>query len=1053
MTDKDKERGSPSPLISVIVRTTGRPELAEALASLAAQQYRPLEVILVDANGRGLPEAVARCGDLPVIAVSTGEPLRRPVAANRGLSASHGAFLLFLDDDDWIDPDHISSLVSALLAEPRCLAAYSSTRKADRHGNPLPELFDRDYDPVLLKRDNYIPIHAMLFARALLEAGCRFDETLDIYEDWDFWLQASRYTGFLHLDRVSAYYRQGGDSDTDIHELDTRFQSGHPLTAARSRIYHKWREVWDGSELNALLGRTVGRSEFDTLASALKQKDRQLQERNHQLQEMDAYAGSLRAILDKSSREAAALAQQADALEKTLQRERREHAISDLHRDRHIRELETRLTAIYAMWSWRLMGPFRRVARLLDQALVFPAKQKVHFWRYGTELTRPGADSFGELPPEQELPGVELTADAKLRYREEATNNLRQFLDSGATLTIPRTEQPLVSILLVLYNQAPLTLLCIESILKFAPAPYELVIVNNASADESGELLDRLVNVTLLNNDNNEGFVKAVNKGVEQCRGRYLLLLNNDAMLHLYAIESAIRTLETTADAGAVGGRILLLDGSLQEAGSMIFSDGSCLGDYCSGAFLLCQTTLFRELGGFDLDYAPAYYEDSDFCVRLQERGLKVIYDPAAVITHYEFASSGGQHKASQLQDKHRQVLLRKHPGYLAGQADSGTLPLLCRTANRQPNLLVIDDRVPHAGLGSGYPRCREMLTVLAGAGFNVSLYPLQFPHESWADTYATLPGNIEVLLEHGTAQLSAFLNRRRGFYQTVLVSRIHNMRALNELLAAQPDLLDGVSIIYDAEAITAPRDIMQRELRGETVPARERYELVEQEIAAARTASQVVAVSDQEAALYAEHGFHHTVVLGHCLQPTAGTKPFAERRGLLFVGALHDEDSPNVDSLHWFIGAVWPLLKSVHPNLELHVVGDNRALSLTQLQGPGIRFHGRLDDIGPLYDNARVFIAPTRFAAGIPHKVHEAAAHGVPCVTTRLLARQLSWESGTQLMAGDSPREFADLCLTLLDDQTAWEATRSAALKAVTRECSPERFRKVLLDLLSVDQ
>lgn len=1075
MTDTDKERGSPSPLVSVIVRTTGRAELAEALASLAAQHYRPLEVILVDATGRGLPEAIAPCGDLPVTTVSTGEPLRRPVAANRGLSASHGAFLLFLDDDDWIDPDHLSSLVSALLAEPHCLAAYSSTRKADRLGNPLPELFDRDYDPVLLMRDNYIPIHAMLFARSLLEAGCRFDETLDIYEDWDFWLQASRHTGFLHLDRVSAYYRQGGDSDTDIHALDTRFQSGHPLAAARSRIYDKWREVWDGSELNALLGRTVGRSEFDALASTLKQKDRQLQERNHQLQkrnhqlqEMDAYAGSLRAILDKSSREAVALAQQADALKKTLQRERREHAISDLHRDRHIRELETRLTAIYAMWSWRLMGPVRRVARLLDQTLVFPAKQKVHFWRYGTELMRPGADSSGELPPEQELPGVELTEDAKQRYREAAADNLRQLLDSGATLTIPRSEQPLVSILLVLYNQAPLTLLCIESILKFAPAPYELVIVNNASADETGQLLDRLVNVTLLNNDHNEGFVKAVNLGVEQCRGKYLLLLNNDAMLHLYAIESAIRTLETTADAGAVGGRILLLDGSLQEAGSMIFSDGSCLGygrhgvadapeymfrrpvDYCSGAFLLCETKLFRELGGFDLDYAPAYYEDSDFCVRLQERGLKVIYDPGAVITHYEFASSGGQQKASELQDKHRQVLLRKHPDYLAGQADSGTLPLLCRTANRQPNLLVIDDRVPHAGLGSGYPRCREMLTVLARAGFNVSLYPLQFPHESWSDTYASLPGNIEVLLEHGTAQLSAFLNRRRGFYQTVLVSRIHNMRALNEVLAAQPDLLDGVSIIYDAEAITAPRDIMQRELRGETVPARERYELVEQEIAAARTASQVVAVSDQEAALYAEHGFHHTVVLGHCLQPSAGTRPFGERRGLLFVGALHDEDSPNVDSLHWFIGTVWPLLRSVHPDLELHVVGDSRALSLSQLQGPGIRFHGRLDDIGPLYDNARVFIAPTRFAAGIPHKVHEAAAHGVPCVTTRLLARQLSWEPGVQLMAGDSPREFADGCLTLLDDPVSWEATRSAALKAVTRECSPQRFRQVLIDLLS---
>jgi len=1047
MTDTDKERGSPSPLVSVIVRTTGRPELAEALGSIVAQQYRPLEVILVDASGRGVPETTAGCGDLPVITVSTGEPLRRPVAANRGLAASHGAFLIFLDEDDWFDPDHVSSLVAALLAEPRYLAAYSSTRKADPRGNPLPEVFDRDYDPVLLKRDNYIPIHAMLFARSLLEAGCHFDEAFDIYEDWDFWLQVSRHTDVLHLDRVSAYYRQGGDSDTDIPELDPRFQSGHPLATARIRVYAKWQNQWSAEDINKLVGQSVNRSDFEMTVS--------------KLEEMKVYADSLRSLLDKSTREI-------DSMKMSLQRLRREHAISDLHRDRHIHELESRLTAIYAMWSWRLMGPFRRAARLVDQILLCPARKKVHYLRYGTELIIPGEQAASQLTTEQEPTGTILPEEVKQGYRDEATASLQHFLDSAATLSIPRSEQPVVSILLVLYNQAPLTLLCVESILKFAPAPYELVIVNNASTDDTGRLLERLVNVTVLQNDTNEGFVKAVNRGVELCRGKYLLLLNNDAILHLHAIESAIDTLKCTPGAGAVGGRILLLDGSLQEAGSIIFSDGSCLGygrhgiadapeymfrrpvDYCSGAFLLCETALFREMGGFDLDYAPAYYEDSDFCVRLQERGLKVIYDPGAVITHYEFASSGGQHKASQLQDKHRQVLLRKHPDYLARQPNADMPPLFCRTANRQRNILVIDDRVPHADLGSGYPRCREMLTVLAGSGFNVSLYPLQFPDESWHATYATLPANIEVLLNHGNAQLSAFLNRRRGFYQTVLVSRIHNMRTLNDVLAAQPNLLDGVSIIYDAEAITAPREIMQRELRGETVSEREKFELIEQEIAAARTATQVVAVSDREAALYAEHGFHNTIVLGHCLQPAAGATPFAARRGLLFVGALHDEDSPNVDSLHWFVDSVWPLLRSVHPDLELQVVGDNRAPSLTRLHVPGIHFLGRVEDIGPLYDAARVFIAPTRFAAGIPHKVHEAAANGLPCVATPLLARQLGWQHGVQLLAGDSAREFADNCLTLLEDSGTWEAIRNAALDAIKQECSPERFRKVLLDLLS---
>ena len=95
-----------------------------------------------------------------------------------------------------------------------------------------------------------------------------------------------------------------------------------------------------------------------------------------------------------------------------------------------------------------------------------------------------------------------------------------------------------------------------------------------------------------------------------------------------------------------------MLDGTLQEAGSLIWQDGSCLGygrgddpeqpeymfrrdvDYCSGAFLLFRKQDFAALQGFDEAFAPAYYEESDFCIRLRKSGKRVVYDPRAVITH-----------------------------------------------------------------------------------------------------------------------------------------------------------------------------------------------------------------------------------------------------------------------------------------------------------------------------------------------------------------------------------------------------------------------------------
>ncbi|MBT8146565.1 MAG: glycosyltransferase, partial [Gammaproteobacteria bacterium] len=158
MTDSDHQGGSDNPLVSVIVRTTNRPLLTAALQSIVRQNYRPLEVILVDATGAGVEYEGenAVTGDLPVSLVSLGVPLPRARAANEGLSASNGQLLMFLDEDDWITPEHVTGLVETLQANPAFYAAYSTTRKADPQGNPLDERFASDYDPVLLKRDNYI---------------------------------------------------------------------------------------------------------------------------------------------------------------------------------------------------------------------------------------------------------------------------------------------------------------------------------------------------------------------------------------------------------------------------------------------------------------------------------------------------------------------------------------------------------------------------------------------------------------------------------------------------------------------------------------------------------------------------------------------------------------------------------------------------------------------------------------------------------------------------------------------------------------------------------
>ena len=704
------------------------------------------------------------------------------------------------------------------------------------------------------------------------------------------------------------------------------------------------------------------------------------------------------------------------------------------------------------------------------------------FWRmtYPLRLLKnaiaPGSkkqEAVNEPPAVENSEQVTRQVEGQLLEKQKLDNSakaaLDKFLKSPEQLKFPEAEKPQLSIVLVFYQQARLSYLCLQSLLEFADVSYELIIVDNNSTDETTALLDKIDNATIIRNLDNLGFVKAVNQAAEVATGEYILLLNNDACIEKSTLSSALQVIESDESIGAVGAKIKLLDDSTQEAGSIIFNDGACLGygrgkptdsyefmfqrdvDYCSGAFLLFRNSSFKALGGFDLDYAPAYYEESDFCIRLQKQGLRIVYVPTSQITHYEFASSGGMQSAKKLQAEHQQVLCAKHADFLAQRfANDGSNVLRARTRNNFPNILVIDDRVPYPSLGAGYPRCSNLLFELSKMDLNISFYPLLFPQEKWDDVYKTVPNTIEVILESGLEELQSFLQARKDFYQHVVVSRVHNMEFFNHCLSLDPDLLGDTKIIYDAEAVSAPREILRMEFLGEAMSAEDQAELIEKELQQSKLAEKIVAVSNNEAEIFKQHGYSDTVVLGHTIASKPGSNGFIQRSGLLFVGALRDEGSPNVDSLLWFLINVFPILEQAIPGIKLNVVGDNSAPSLATIGKDNINFTGRVDSIEEMYNISRVFIAPTRFAAGIPHKIHEAAANGLPSVTTSLLAQQLGWKDSKELLVGDTPEAYAAQCIKLYQDEKLWQDVRDAGLAAIVEDCSQETFRKNLAGLFS---
>ncbi|HYO15506.1 MAG TPA: PIG-L family deacetylase [Thermoanaerobaculia bacterium] len=201
------------PRISVVVRTLNRPALlAEALASLAEQEYRRAEVVLVNAGGE--PPAVPDGFPLPVIRVDLAQPQGRAAAAQAGVAAATGDFIAFLDDDDLAAPEHLATL-AGLVSAAGVRVAYTDAAVALYELDPeggwtcrerrLP--YSRDFDPDVLLVDNYIPFNTLLIERGLFAAAGPFDNSLPFFEDWDLLIRLAALTPFHHLARVTCEYR------------------------------------------------------------------------------------------------------------------------------------------------------------------------------------------------------------------------------------------------------------------------------------------------------------------------------------------------------------------------------------------------------------------------------------------------------------------------------------------------------------------------------------------------------------------------------------------------------------------------------------------------------------------------------------------------------------------------------------------------------------------------------------------------------------------------------------------------------------------------------
>ncbi len=379
------------------------------------------------------------------------------------------------------------------------------------------------------------------------------------------------------------------------------------------------------------------------------------------------------------------------------------------------------------------------------------------------------------------------TVDLKAIATAKAREQLRHFLDSNTVLDFSLPAAPRLSILLVLYNRAELTLSCLRSLQpRLAEVGGEVVLVDNASRDETATLLDRLRGAVVIRNPDNRGFPIGVNQAAEAASGEFLLMLNNDTEVLGDSLRTALGFVQSHPDVGAAGGRIILLDGTLQEAGCTFWQEGHAFQygrgdspdaaeyqfqrdvDYCSAAFLMTRRRVFAQMGGLDVAFSPGYFEDGDYCVRLWRAGWRVVYLPEVAILHYENASADSHSQSRELYQRNHPYFMQKHAEWLAWKRPIGSARMIMRGSHDERfNVLYL----PRWKSLSDTAEIAQEVQRLRALDCFVTVYPLTDEETTTNREMPNLPPDVEVLAGGCLDSLRDLLADRREYYDGLLTS------------------------------------------------------------------------------------------------------------------------------------------------------------------------------------------------------------------------------------------------------------------------------------------
>jgi GT2 family glycosyltransferase/glycosyltransferase involved in cell wall biosynthesis len=688
----------------------------------------------------------------------------------------------------------------------------------------------------------------------------------------------------------------------------------------------------------------------------------------------------------------------------------------------------------------------------------------VHFVRHGRFKGRPEAPVYDPLV----FAAYEAEAVKDCPGRYHPLLERLQALAATSKICATREAHPVVSVIIPVYNGLHFTLACLTSISRASPkVPFEVIVIDNQSTDKTEETLRHRTDIMYLRNSENIGFLRSCNRAATFARGEFIFLLNNDTVVREGWLDELVNTFTLFGKVGLTGSKLIFPDGTLQEAGGIVWSDGSSWNfgrsqdalhptynyarevDYISGCAIMVPTTLWRELGGFDELFVPSYCEDVDLALRIRKRGYSVMYQPLSTVVHFEGMTQGRDITSGTkaYQAINTKKLRERWKDYLATLQEPGSDVDRAKDRGVQRRVLFLDNVMLTPDQDAGSLASMNLILLFQAAGFTVTFVPQDNLESIPRYTRELQRRGIEVLYRPIFKSVRQHLEEHGKRYDVVLIARPQSYQRHFDTIRSNAPQAKTIYYSCDLHFLRMEREIS---IDNSALAPEGIEQMREVELAAVKNCDATFVHSSAEQELLTALGSDTRVHLFPWAIPINGTKKdFRHRKDILFLGGY--QHPPNVDAVVFFAKEVMPIITASDPTIVFKVVGSKAPSAVQSLAGPNIEVLGFVKDLSGVLDEARVSVAPLRFGAGLKGKVVTAMSVGLPSVLTSVAAEGFEVQDGVHALIADQPAAIARAVLRLYQDEALWTKISEEGFRLAEESFGPLTAWRRFMDVLNV--